>query len=159
MSALQSGQLFWRTITELLKQLKHITKCLHGKQIILQISSKHILQSNISLFFFHMSILIICAETEFSFVLTIFSRSSMFAEYLHKMDCHLVHIVVLWLIHSASQVSLVSTESIFSFWKFNSQVSYSKFWSGLIRFSAEFWVSCLITFCMHSWDVRSSWNK
>ena len=138
MLALQSGQLFWRIFEAISKHFWHITKCLQGKQIMLQISSKHILQSNISLFFFHMSILIICAETEFSFVLTIFSRSSMFAEYLHKMVCHLVHIVVLWLIHSTSQVSLVSTESIFSFWKFNSKVSYSRFWSGLIRFSAEF---------------------
>ena len=159
MSALQSGQLFWRVITELSKQLKHITKCLQGKQIILQISSKHILQSNISLFLFHISILIICAETAFSFALTIFSRSIISAEYLHKVDCHLVDIVVLWLIQSSSQVSQFSTESIFSFWKLISNVSYSKFWSGLVIFSAEFWVSCLITCFMHSWDVRSSWNK
>ena len=134
---LQSGQIFGQIIVTVSKHFWHITKCLQGKQITLQISSKHILQSSISLFFFQMSILIICAEIVFSFVLTIFSRSRMFAEYLHKMDCHLVHIVELWLIHSESRVSLVSAELIESFWKFNIRVSHSKSRSGLIIFSAE----------------------
>jgi hypothetical protein len=140
MLALQSGQLFWRIFEAISKHFWHITKCLQGKQIMLQISSKHILQSNISLFFFQMSILIICAEIVFSFVLTIFSRSRIFVEYLHKMDCHLVHIVELWLIQSESLLSLVSTEPMCSFWKFNIRVSHSKSRSrsGLIIFSAEF---------------------
>ena len=155
-SPLQTGQLSRRVITELLKQLKHITKCLQGKQIILQISSKHILQSNISLLLFHNSILVICAEAASSLALTIFSRSIISAAYLHKVDCHLVHIADLWLIPSSSPVS---SESILRFWNLTSTDSYSILWFGLTIFSAEVWFSCLITCFIHSWDARSSWNK